>query len=143
MYLSSVRVSFSNRPTGASTRGAEEESTKGVKPSAEGQSSPFRNKPTTQVSDSPPPYTSGAHYTSSPNNDGNIQGGSQLCWAPQKQFKAHVINQVQLTLTSWDWDLCIPHQGGVITVQKVTLKVEVRKNDQSLKEILQWMRLRQ
>jgi len=65
-------------PTGGSTRGAEEESTKGVKSSAEGQSSPFRNKQTTQVSDSPPPYTSGAHYTSSPNNDGGVPNYGSL-----------------------------------------------------------------
>ena len=67
--------SLKNRPIG-SIRGAEEESTKGLKPSVEGQSSPVRNKPTTQLSSSPSLNTSGinaasAHYTSSPNNAGN------------------------------------------------------------------------
>ena len=142
-YFSFLRVSFSNRPTGASTRGAEEESTKGVKSSAEGQSSPFRNKPTTQVSDSPPPYTSGAHYTSSPNNDGNIQGGSQFCSAQKKQqFKTLTCDQSSLAHadvlglgplhTTQGW--C--YYGSKSNVLAWG-KAHVRKNDQSPKEILQ------
>lgn len=69
-------------PTG-STRGSEEDLTKGAKPTVESQSSAYRNKPTTQLSNSPSLNTSAtnsssAHYTSNPNDTGGVPNyGSQ------------------------------------------------------------------